>query len=492
MQDKTKPKAPPFQDGPEFTLRSGAGQLRWHDKLKVWRPHMGEDRAAAEGTPVRSVAPGVVVYSGPRTEYGNTIVVRHVYNGRYVHALYAHLNGQDMARRGDKVPAGAMIGRVGNTGISTGPHLHFELIDAGDENEVVRSDGTYVLGTGLDHLRRNPSEFTDWYKLEMPSDIDVVRLKSRSHATSPHSSLNSGTAGPDPKTRVEMPPPEARTKVGPPIAVSDELDVRAPSSDVDLRSPEPQDLFAHRRNISSPASAVPLPPERPFDLDSATPPQPAPPARPNPEPPSILNFLRDLLSPRARLKDVPVDGSENSVGALPFASQINSTDILGGAIPSRLWASDEPAERPFAVGFKPMASATEFLRFADGAGFPSPATPYDQRNDIDDSERPPDTSRPAVEMIAFRPEQHDNSLSYRRSATPIEKGWRWDLGLEGQEYLISEPMNNRAAPYDKTLSIVDLVFQSEPMGMQSMFEPGEDADIAYARSRRFNPMRWSR
>jgi murein DD-endopeptidase MepM/ murein hydrolase activator NlpD len=93
----------------------------------TWRHHNGVDIAIPTGTPVNAVAPGVVVYSGSRSGYGNTVVVEHD-NG--ILTLYAH-NSRVMVAEGQQVFADTTLALSGSTGRSTGPHLHFEAWQAG-------------------------------------------------------------------------------------------------------------------------------------------------------------------------------------------------------------------------------------------------------------------------------------------------------------------------------------------------------------------------
>lgn len=92
-----------------------------------WRQHNGIDIAVREGTPVRTVEAGKVVYSGLRSGYGYTVVIEHN-NGMVT--LYGH-NSALMVTQGQFVDAGAVIALSGNTGRSTGPHLHFEAWQSG-------------------------------------------------------------------------------------------------------------------------------------------------------------------------------------------------------------------------------------------------------------------------------------------------------------------------------------------------------------------------
>ncbi|MGP3975408.1 M23 family metallopeptidase [Streptomyces sp. 8N114] len=85
--------------------------------------HTGIDLAVPEGTPVRSVGPGTVVHAGWAGAYGNAVTVR-MTDGKYT--LFAHLS-RIFVTVGSRVRAGTLLGRSGNTGRSTGPHLHFEV-----------------------------------------------------------------------------------------------------------------------------------------------------------------------------------------------------------------------------------------------------------------------------------------------------------------------------------------------------------------------------
>jgi murein DD-endopeptidase MepM/ murein hydrolase activator NlpD len=85
--------------------------------------HLGFDVAAKAGTGVAAAARGTVVHAGPAGTYGNLVTLRHD-NG--FETRYAHLSSVDV-KVGDLVEAGADLGKVGSTGYSTGPHLHFEI-----------------------------------------------------------------------------------------------------------------------------------------------------------------------------------------------------------------------------------------------------------------------------------------------------------------------------------------------------------------------------
>jgi murein DD-endopeptidase MepM/ murein hydrolase activator NlpD len=111
----------------EFSRVTSGFAMRLHPILREWRAHRGVDYAAPIGTPVRTVGDGVVSFAGWQQGYGKTIEIRHSQDRS---TLYAHLSRIDV-NVGQRVSQGATVGAVGNTGMSTGPHLHFEFRVAG-------------------------------------------------------------------------------------------------------------------------------------------------------------------------------------------------------------------------------------------------------------------------------------------------------------------------------------------------------------------------
>lgn len=103
-------------------ITSGYG-YRHHPVLKRRKLHAGIDFGAPTGTPVYASSGGVVVSASYQRGYGNTIVISH---GSGLSTLYGHLS-RIRVRSGQKVGSGDLIGNVGSTGMSTGPHLHFEI-----------------------------------------------------------------------------------------------------------------------------------------------------------------------------------------------------------------------------------------------------------------------------------------------------------------------------------------------------------------------------
>ncbi len=97
--------------------------MRFHPILHRWRMHSGVDVGAGSGTPIRAAERGLVIYAGYRRGYGNTIMVDH---GGGVVTLYAHCS-RLVGPVGQMVARGQTIAYVGSTGLSTGPHVHFEV-----------------------------------------------------------------------------------------------------------------------------------------------------------------------------------------------------------------------------------------------------------------------------------------------------------------------------------------------------------------------------
>jgi len=109
------------------TLTSSYGS-RIHPVLGGRRNHKGIDLAQPTGTPVYATADGIVSKAEPFSSYGNYIQIEH---GGEMQTRYAHLSGYAVAS-GEQVRKGQLIGFVGSTGRSTGPHLHYEVRVAGE------------------------------------------------------------------------------------------------------------------------------------------------------------------------------------------------------------------------------------------------------------------------------------------------------------------------------------------------------------------------
>jgi len=128
-------------------ISDGFTYKRWHPILHRYRAHLGIDYAANRGTPIRAAGNGKIVQLGRKGGYGKTITIRHD-NG--YKTLYAHMRGYRKGmRRGKWVKKGQVIGYVGSTGMSTGPHLHFGLYKnnhAINPNSVIKVTKSKLTG----------------------------------------------------------------------------------------------------------------------------------------------------------------------------------------------------------------------------------------------------------------------------------------------------------------------------------------------------------
>ncbi|NHK27463.1 M23 family metallopeptidase [Parvularcula flava] len=142
--------------------------MRKHPVLGYTKGHKGTDFGATTGTPIMAAGDGVIERAGPFSSYGNYVKIKH--SAGYETA-YAHLNGFAKAiKAGTRVRQGDIIGYVGSTGRSTGPHLHYEVLYNGDQVNPMTikvADGRKLDGS--DH-----AAFTierDW--------IEAMRAKAR-------------------------------------------------------------------------------------------------------------------------------------------------------------------------------------------------------------------------------------------------------------------------------------------------------------------------
>jgi len=116
--------------------------MRFHPILHRMRFHTGIDIAAPIGTRVKAAKDGRVVFAGWNGGYGKMIIIRHQFG---YSTVYGHLS-RISVRRGQYVRAGQVIGRVGSTGMSTGPHLHFEVRKYGRPTNPLRYAGLHKHG----------------------------------------------------------------------------------------------------------------------------------------------------------------------------------------------------------------------------------------------------------------------------------------------------------------------------------------------------------
>ena len=110
---------------------------RVHPIEKIRKHHNGIDFAGSMGTPVHAIANGTVTYAGAsRLKFPNgepagggyLVQIRHKIDGVWITSTYMHMQkGSIAVKKGQKVVEGTIVGKLGNTGASTGPHLHFEI-----------------------------------------------------------------------------------------------------------------------------------------------------------------------------------------------------------------------------------------------------------------------------------------------------------------------------------------------------------------------------
>jgi murein DD-endopeptidase MepM/ murein hydrolase activator NlpD len=118
-------------------LTSAFSMMRSHPILHYARPHEGIDVSAPTGTPIEAPAAGRVAQAGWQTGYGNVVVIDHGYG---LQTKYAHAS-RLLVKAGERVQRGQRVALVGSTGLSTGPHLHYEVHANGRPVDPLR----YVL-----------------------------------------------------------------------------------------------------------------------------------------------------------------------------------------------------------------------------------------------------------------------------------------------------------------------------------------------------------
>jgi murein DD-endopeptidase MepM/ murein hydrolase activator NlpD len=137
-------------------ITSGFNKKRFHPILQIVRPHLGVDYGAPVGTPVRAVGDGVVTLAAWSGGGGNVVKIRH--NATYQTA-YKHLKGfASGIHNGSHVQQGQVIAYVGTTGLSTGPHLHFEFYQSGVFVDPVSKKFPSSDPVPADHLEQFKAE----------------------------------------------------------------------------------------------------------------------------------------------------------------------------------------------------------------------------------------------------------------------------------------------------------------------------------------------
>jgi murein DD-endopeptidase MepM/ murein hydrolase activator NlpD len=115
-------------------VTSHFSRARFHPILKTYRAHMGTDYGAPIGTPVQSIGSGRVIFAGRKGGEGNMV---HIAHGNGYETMYLHLSRM-YVRAGEHIEIGKTIGLVGSTGLSTGPHLDFRILQKGQYKNFER------------------------------------------------------------------------------------------------------------------------------------------------------------------------------------------------------------------------------------------------------------------------------------------------------------------------------------------------------------------
>lgn len=141
-------------------ITSSPSRARFHPILRTYRRHAGTDYSAAPGTPVMAAGQGTVTKAGWSGGYGILVEIRHA-NG--ITTRYGHLRGvASGVRAGARVGQSDLVGYVGSTGLSTGPHLHYEFLVNGvpqDSRRVVGAEGPPIAPSLLPAFQESRSRF---------------------------------------------------------------------------------------------------------------------------------------------------------------------------------------------------------------------------------------------------------------------------------------------------------------------------------------------
>ncbi len=153
----------------QFSRVSSGFAMRVHPISGMWKQHKGIDFAAPTGTPIRATGDGHVDFAGGQGGYGNVVVIQH--GGSYSTA-YAHMSRiAPGIRKGARVSQGDVIGYVGTSGWSTGPHLHYEFRvnnDARDPNSIAAPQVQTLAGTSFHQFRQQLADIKHRFRLMSP------------------------------------------------------------------------------------------------------------------------------------------------------------------------------------------------------------------------------------------------------------------------------------------------------------------------------------
>ncbi len=149
--------------------------MRMHPISGEWAQHKGIDFAAPEGTPIRVTADGVIDFSGAQNGYGNVVIVKH---GSVYSTVYAHMSRiASGMRAGTRVTQGEVIGYVGTTGWSTGPHLHYEFRvnnESQDPSTIALPQAVALSAADLPHFRKRVADITHRFAMMSPNPVTLA------------------------------------------------------------------------------------------------------------------------------------------------------------------------------------------------------------------------------------------------------------------------------------------------------------------------------
>jgi murein DD-endopeptidase MepM/ murein hydrolase activator NlpD len=160
-------------------VSSGFTKRRYHPILKKYRAHLGIDYAARPGTPIMAAGSGRVIFKGYTRGYGKLTKIQH--NDGYM-TLYAHQRAYRKGiYKGKYVKKGQVIGYVGSTGLSTGPHLHFGLYKNGraiNPARVVQVTTHKLKGQKLQAFKQLQADFNNEIELYMAANSLPEQMKA--------------------------------------------------------------------------------------------------------------------------------------------------------------------------------------------------------------------------------------------------------------------------------------------------------------------------
>ena len=149
--------------------------MRMHPISGEWTQHKGIDFAAPEGTPIRATADGAIDFSGVQNGYGNVVIIKH---GPVYSTVYAHMSRIAMDRRaGTRVAQGDVIGYVGSTGWSSGPHLHYEFRvnqEARDPSTIALPPAVALSAMELPQFRKRVADITHRFAVMSPNPVTLA------------------------------------------------------------------------------------------------------------------------------------------------------------------------------------------------------------------------------------------------------------------------------------------------------------------------------